>query len=495
MIETPSGPTAHVELGETSSLPEALYFPQDTIVGTASSAYQFETPGTIQEDIAPTDFWAYYREHPEETPWEVDGEGHAVQVGPDWWHNRNAEYDLDTMHELGLKTVRVGIEWARIEPRPGEFDPQAIRRYRQIIEFMQVRGIDPVITLQHFTLPEWMDGWHDPHMPEYFERYTQELLKYFDDTKHWITINEPSGPLGSQYFTDYFPPRERQLKKTPRALYNMREANRRAYQAIKAVNPDAQVGLTHAALWAEPDNPRSTKEQKAADAVNFVSNAAFIDLVTSGGKYADYIGINYYTGYKVRWTGKLKPTGKKLTQYSPLPDIPGFEFYQPDDLKSDFNWAIEPEMFLRVLRAMHKKYPKKIFITENGLSSQDDDELRQYFILTHLAAINKAIQEGVPVDGYLVWALGTHLEWNEGYNQDFGIMGINPVTGERVIRESARLMQRFASSAKPPSDRSSGSGPILRIREEVARLRPQLRVRAERAISNILEDDGHGIRA
>ena len=494
MIESPQGDTRLVSNPESMAnhdvdhLLQPLVFPPDFNIGAATSDLQTSTPGSYPGQIAPTDFAALWRTGPERIPWEIDTDGNPVEIGPDWWNpnRRNAEADLNRMYELGIRTARISIEWARIEPRDGEFDEAAIRRYAQIFNFMKHRGIEPVIALQHFALPEWLkDGWHNPRTPELFERYAEKMAIIFgnEEVKKWITLNEPTGELGGKYFSEYFPPGKRQLRHLPHAVKNMSEANRRAYVAIKRHCPDAEVGITHAMMWVEPNDPNSTREKKLASALNWFNNYLPILLITGKGHYADFLGVNFYTAHSVSGTHNPRFEKGKSTQERPLRNIPFFNFDYQGQVPSDFGWTMAPDSFLRAIREIHQRYPGKVFVTENGYSTKGDDDKRKLFFIGHLAAIHKAISEGIPIRGWHVWSLIKNLEWAQGFDQDFGIIGYGQAErgtrAPRHVRESGRFIQRMLQDTSAEDGVSvRRNRPVLDLRREITALRPELQEEA-----------------
>ncbi|MEX2053295.1 MAG: family 1 glycosylhydrolase, partial [Candidatus Paceibacterota bacterium] len=102
---------------------------------------------------------------------------------------------------------------------------------------------------------------------------------------------------------------------------------------------------------------------------------------------------------------------------------------------SDLGWEIYPKGLYRVLLEL-KKYNKPIYITENGLADAKDEK-RTKFIKDHLYWINRAIQDGIDVRGYLHWSLLDNYEWADGYWPRFGLVEVDYETLERKIRPSA----------------------------------------------------------
>jgi beta-glucosidase len=164
-----------------------MHFPPDFLWGTATSSHQVE--GNNDNN----DWWH----------WEQE-EGHILNndksgLACNWW--ADAEADLDRATEMGTNAHRLSLEWSRIEPEPSVFDMEALGRYREILQAMYHRDIEPMVTLHHFTLPQWLvekGDFNSEIMVDYFRRYTAKVVESLGDlVPKWVTINEP------QIFTSF----------------------------------------------------------------------------------------------------------------------------------------------------------------------------------------------------------------------------------------------------------------------------------------------------
>jgi beta-glucosidase len=148
-------------------MPEATFhFPADFRWGTATAAHQVEGNNTLN------DWWAWEQEEGRIK------EGHRSGLACNWWER--AEEDFDRAAELGQNTHRLSVEWSRVEPREGYFDDAALDRYRAMLRALRERGIEPMVTLHHFTNPLWlaeMGGWENPRAVFLFERYVARVVE------------------------------------------------------------------------------------------------------------------------------------------------------------------------------------------------------------------------------------------------------------------------------------------------------------------------------
>lgn len=215
----------------------ALTFPAGFRWGVATAAHQYEGGNTNNSWYA----------------WEQAGHiksGERSGLACDWW--RNAELDFDLAQQLGLSALRLSIEWSRIEPRPGEWDDAAIARYRQMLAGLRERGIEPMVTLHHFSNPLWLEQrgaflWSEA--PERFARFARFAAEHLADLcDMWCTVNEPNVYAIVGYVIGDFPPGRGGFAAATRVQGNLARAHAAAYHAIHAVQPAARVG------WAQNIN-------------------------------------------------------------------------------------------------------------------------------------------------------------------------------------------------------------------------------------------------
>ncbi|MFN2218203.1 MAG: family 1 glycosylhydrolase, partial [Anaerolineae bacterium] len=206
-------------------------FPERFLWGTATAAFQVEGNNTKCD-------WSQFEQQPVAI-WHSDRSGLAC----DWW--RNAEQDFDLMADMGHNTHRLSVEWSRIEPEEGVFDPSAIGRYREMLAGLRSRGMEPMVTLFHFSTPLWLarqGGWSNPAVTGYFRRFARHAVEQLGDlVTLWCTINEPNIYAALGYALGEHAPGKKSLPLYFRVLSNLLQAHAAAYRAIHAVQGDAQV--------------------------------------------------------------------------------------------------------------------------------------------------------------------------------------------------------------------------------------------------------------
>ena len=414
-----------------------MSFPPDFLWGTATSSYQ------VEGNNANSDWYAWEHEDPGRIPGSF-GCGQAC----DWWNN--AENDLDIAADMGTNAHRLSLEWSRIEPEPSVFDPAAIDRYRQILQGCHDRGLEPMVTLHHFSNPLWLvekGDFSSEIVVDYFRRYAAKVVEELGDLiPKWIPINEPVTYAVLRNLTQEFPtPARTGLGAAHAAIHNMLRCHAAAYHVIKEAYPDALVGTANNMQVFEGRLGGNFIDRWWAGQVNRVYNQSWQDALHTGwyrgligskhfnglaGTY-DFVGINYYTRFYVRF-----------------PPPPGFveREWAPGALISDGNYGeVYPYGLYQVIHQVWKRYRSPIIVTENGLPDAAD-RLRPGFLLDHLRQVWHAISFCFPVLGYYHWSLVDNFEWDRGWTQRFGLVAVDPQTQERSWRPSAFLYKEICNS-------------------------------------------------
>jgi beta-glucosidase len=415
-----------------------MRFPPGFLWGTATSAHQVEGNNTNN------DWWE----------WEKEAghirDGHRSGLACDWWNH--AETDFDLARGMGQNAHRLSLEWSRIEPREGEWDDDAIARYRQMLAGLRERGLEPMVTLHHFTNPLWLvekGGWETEAVVPLFERYVTKVAESLGDlVELWSVLNEPNIYAILSYAGGRWPPGNNSLSLAFKVLRNMLLAHGRAYQVIHRLHPRAQVGIAHAMRVFDPARPSSRLDRWAAWMPDYIFNRLTLTALTEGVlafplalhrqvpelvDSADFLGINYYSRDMVAFDAS-RPG-----------QLFGRRFYPDGAEMSDGGYGeVYPEGLYRLLKRV-ATYGKPIYITENGLPDEDDDQ-RPRFLLTHLAAMHRAMEEGVPVKGYFHWSLVDNFEWAEGWTLRFGLIALDVETQERTIRHSGQLYREICET-------------------------------------------------
>jgi beta-glucosidase len=397
-------------------------FPDDFFWGASTSAYQ------VEGDNFYNDWWE----------WEQSGGTEASGKACD--HYSRYPEDFAIAKELGHNAHRLGLEWSRIEKSEGVYDQNEWDHYKKVLDELNKLGIEPLLTLHHFTLPTWLaqkGGWENPDTIDNFARFAETAVEQLGSkVKYWITINEPLILAFIGYFQGMWPPHKKSFEKILYVSENMIKAHIEAYSRMKNISSNPiEIGLAKAVATFHPCSSYSILDRLSS---YFRSNFQDHHLVRSALGYLDFIGLNYYFREFVhhRFPIWINPYGS----------ICSHSHHKDAGKRTNMGWEIYPRGIYEVVKKF-SKYKLPIFITENGLSI-DDDLIRQEYIKTHLYWLLEAIKEGAPVKGYLHWSLLDNFEWAEGYKQRFGLVGVDFNTQERTIKNSARYYAEVIRSGK-----------------------------------------------
>jgi beta-glucosidase len=396
--------------------------------------------------------------------WGAATAAHQVEGGnrwSDWWQyeqdgrlpymsgiacDQLARYesDFDMARDMGHSCHRFSIEWSRIEPAEGQFSHEALEHYARVIAALRARGLEPVVTLQHFTLPAWLaarGGWLRRDAPGLFARYAGRVVERLGPSvTYWLTINEPTVYVSQAYLNGAWPPMELNAwGRAARVLRQMARAHVAAYEALKGREPDARVSFAHNALWMEPCDPRRWLDRLAAGMRDYVYNSLFFRLIgasTTTPRHLDYVALNYYTRCCVRFSGR-GPTAV-------LGRACRLDHHEGAGRRGDVGWEVYPQGLAGALgRFRRLKLP--LFVTENGIATVDDD-LRCEYIESHLEVLAGAIDNGVEVLGYLHWSLMDNYEWDRGTSAQFGLAAVDHTSQVRTPRRSAQVLARICQA-------------------------------------------------
>ncbi len=335
-------------------------------------------------------------------------------------HYHRFREDFDIAKSLGHNAHRFSIEWSRIEPEEGKFDEKAIEHYREVIKALRERGMEPFVTLWHYTLPIWFadrGGWLRSDAPECFARYVQRVVSaYQGDVKFWITENEPETFARHGYLVGDRPPEKKNIISAYRVIKNLLQAHKAAYRTIKSISPESQVGFAETVVYFEPYKGSLINKLVMWPIKWWRNNPLLGDFIRN----SDFIGLEYYFHSRIRFNPFISRWGIQ---------------YNENKAVSDLDWEIYPDGLYSVLRDLNS-YHKPIYVVENGLANANDAR-RARFIADHLNSVARAINLGVDVRGYFHWSLIDNFEWNLGFWPRFGLIEVNYGTLERKIRLSA----------------------------------------------------------
>lgn len=437
-----------------------LHFPVSFTWGVATSAYQIE--GSPLADGAGPSNWHRFAHQ----PGRILG-GDTGDVACDHYHRFRE--DVALIKRLGVAAYRFSFNWARIQPEGrGKVNPKGLDFYKRLVDALHAHGIRPFATLHHWDLPAALEddgGWLNRDTALRFADFTERMAAALDgQIEDWCTLNEPWVIMHAGHVEGVHPPGLRDLTLVPRVAYNLLLAHAEAVRAYRASGRH-RIGLVVniEPKYAASEDPRDLAARARAEAY---MNRLFLDPIFQGrwpeelieamGETAwraalaepiaplretiDWLGLNYYTRAVVRH----KAGGFLDT-----------ETVRQPGLHTEMDWEVFPQGLTDALVWLHERTNGiPLFITENGAAFDDPpvsegrvhDPLRVSYLNEHIQAALHALQRGVDLRGYFAWSLLDNFEWQFGYSKRFGLVHVDPATGARIPKDSARLFTEVAAT-------------------------------------------------
>ncbi len=409
----------------TARIPKAL--PHGFLWGTAISAHQSEgnninSDAWLCENVSPTLFREPSRD-------ACDS------------YNRFEE-DIAIAADLGFNCHRIGIEWARIEPEPGMFSTAELDRVRRLLAACHRRGLAPMVTYNHFTVPRWFaarGGFEVTDGADLFARFAEKATQRLGDLISYAsTFNEANiqrliaqMDLGADAQAVIEAMLSRCAKASGADRFSsllfapidvtepiLLDAHAKAVAAMKAGPGNFPVGLT-----LTMQDVQGVGEGHLAEALISLLYGPWLEVARG----ADFIGVQTYTRVLVGSQGRLPPPkGAEMT-------AAGYEFY--------------PQALGGTLRFAGERIGRPIFVTESGIAT-DDDARRIAYIDAALGEVRRCVDEGIDVRSYLYWSLLDNFEWTRGYDEHFGLVQVERETFKRTLKPSARHLGAIARSGR-----------------------------------------------
>lgn len=330
------------------------------------------------------------------------------------------EQDITMAKSMNMNALRFSVEWSRIEPKQGSWDVGAINHYKQYVSELKKAGIEPILTLFHFTLPVWFaeqGGFEKRSNVKLFVRFAEKIVAELGaDITYVITLNEPEVYAYESYYLGHWPPARMSKRSAHRVMSNLAYAHNQTSRSLHAMSRRYKVSIAkNSAYYYAGDD--AMLSLRTADILQYAQDDYFLKKVV---KTCDFLGVNFYFSNRVY----------------------GYRVHNPNEHVSDMGWDMSPGDLEHVLERLHAKYHLPIMVTENGCADVSDEK-RQWWMTQTILAMQRALAMGVDIKGYLHWSLLDNFEWDKGRWPRFGLIAVDYGTMERTIRPSGRRYGTF----------------------------------------------------
>jgi beta-glucosidase len=428
-------------------------FPSGFCFGAATAAFQIE--GGCSEDGKGASTWDVFMHRGAQARRSREAE-QACNTYQDF------QTDVDLMVELGLNAYRFSMAWARVLPEGiGTVNPKGLDYYKRLVDALLEKGITPFITLFHWDMPQALyrayGGFINRQGAMDFADYVQVVVQSLGDrVKHWITLNEPWEHAMMGHFLGNHAPGMHNPWTYFKVAHHQLLGHGLAVERIRALYPEAQVGIT---LSQFPIAPRrdTPKNRQAANFADLFVNRFYLDGLYRGqypealwqrlwpfrpsvqegdmqiiSRPTDFLGVNYYSRIFAHHVWYLPFFQAWINRDPPA-----------EHLDPELGDAYPRGIYELAMRYRDEYGNPVVYITENGMADNDlpvdgfiHDERRIRYLGRYLEQLSLAIDEGARVRGYFVWSLLDNLEWTAGYSCRMGLIYVDHPTQKRYIKDS-----------------------------------------------------------
>ncbi len=459
--------------------PNGKTFPADFLWGSATAGFQVDmgcpTLSAAECDDTASDWYDWVTDPDIVAEANMFVSGDPVSMGPGMWEL--LEQDADQMKADGHNSYRMSLEWSRLFPTrvPDSAasvdelvplaNPAAVARYHEMFAALRDRGIEPMVTVNHYVLPRWIHdglschidletcvdrGWMDrDRMVHHAGLFAGFVGREFgDDVDMWLTLNEPYATTLSGYLQ---PGESRSAPPgvvfdtaaTRDVMLNQIDGHAAMYDALHAEDPTAEVGIVMNLTAIVPRDPEVENDVRGAEHMDYLYHELYMQALLDGAWDADLDGIPETT--RPELANRLDFLG--INYYNRV-EVAGFPFGIAEevpifDFLPEFSWEPYPEGLGEVI-ARAGAWNLPIYVTENGTPYVEDDGVE--VLEGHLDALWTELDGGADVRGYFYWSWVDNYEWNHGFDLRFGLYELDVVTKERIQRPVGERYSEIAIS-------------------------------------------------
>jgi beta-glucosidase len=367
--------------------------------------------------------------------------------------------DVKLLRSLGVNAYRFSIAWTRVLPDgDGEVNAKGLAFYKDLVKRLRDAGIKPVVTLFHWDTPQKLQdrgGFTNREMADWFDRYARVVMDALgDDVAAWTTFNEPFVTAFLGHYYGKYPPGTQDFSSALLAVHHILLSHGRAVAAHRSLARKGPIGITLDMPYAYPASDKP-EDRAAAERENRFHLGIFADPIWKG-RYPREV-LAYFAE-----RGVVLPavTDQDLATIHQPTDFLGLNFYYSTrkEHAPGRHWPLEhhelppptprgdgdPQGLYDLLRWAQREYQTRLMVTENGMNLPDApdargvvaDDRRIAYLYRHMAAVRRAMDDGVDVAGYFVWTFMDNYEWGDWSRM--GLVYTDFATGRRIVKNSGK---------------------------------------------------------
>jgi beta-glucosidase len=439
--------------------------PPGFLWGVATAAYQVE--GAVEEDGRGESIWDRFSH----SPGRIDN-GDTGDTACDHYHRW--PQDVHLLGDLGVPAYRFSIAWPRLFPAgSGPLNRRGLAFYERLVDALVDRGIQPVVTLNHWDLPQALQdrgGWASRDTVAAFVDYATTAIEALGDrVAMWITHNEPWMVAIIGHLRGVHAPGLTDLQTALRAAHHLLLSHGRLVREHRSIGRGKPIGITLNLFQTYPVTD-SEADRAASIASDGYTNRWYLDPLYRGRYPADTVSLFERAGARIDFVedGDLEAIAAPT-------DFLGVNYYSPRRVRAagdEFGWAvqpgsesgapttaidgeIQPAALTELLVGLTHAYgPLPLVITENGYAGFDTvagdggvhDPERIEFLGRHFEAARRAIDDGVDLRGFFVWSFMDNFEWAMGYRPRMGLVYVDYATQRRIPKDSFAYYREVIAS-------------------------------------------------
>jgi beta-glucosidase len=340
-------------------------------------------------------------------------------------HYHQYQHDFDLVKRMHMNALRFSVEWSRLQPEKDAWNVDEMQHYKEYVAALKQRGLEPIVTLFHITLPVWfveMGGFEKRRNVRYFVDFAEKVISELGPAIQFvITMHEPDEYVRQSYLIGRWPPQDQSRSRAFRVLNNLALAHNRVAELLHAQSGRYKVSVAKNSAYIYPGDD-AWLTVRASAAIQYIHDDYFLQKVM---KTCDFIGVNYHGSQRIY----------------------GYRVHNDNKEISDLGNDLHPDHLAHALERLSERYKKPILVTESGIADATDRR-RKWWLMQSIIAMQQALSSGVELIGYLHGGLLDSFEWDKGFWPRYGLYEVDRKSMKRSARPSAAWLSKVIKSLR-----------------------------------------------